>query len=288
MIAVVGATGNTGRAVVKELKALGQDPVCVVRNADKAREVLGADARAAVAELTDRAALEKALRGVTRLFVVTGHNPQMAEQQNNVLDAALKAGAKYLVRVSGGRAVVGPDAESVVGRGHHAVEERLRNSGIGWVILRPGLFMQNTFAQAALIKNDGKMVLPFAKDLPLAFIDVRDTGAVGAHIVLDPAPHAGKTYEFTGTVTNYGEFAGMFSQVLGKTIAYVEATLDQAEQALKARGLPDWLVAHQIAIAKLAAKGAFSTENPQPIHDILKRAPITTRQFVEDHRNLFG
>jgi len=41
MIAVVGATGNTGRAVVKELKALGQNPVCVVRNVDKAREVLG-------------------------------------------------------------------------------------------------------------------------------------------------------------------------------------------------------------------------------------------------------
>ncbi len=34
MIAVVGATGNTGRAVVKELKQLGQNPVCVVRNPD--------------------------------------------------------------------------------------------------------------------------------------------------------------------------------------------------------------------------------------------------------------
>ena len=36
MIAVVGATGNTGRAVVKELRQLGQHPVCIVRNADKA------------------------------------------------------------------------------------------------------------------------------------------------------------------------------------------------------------------------------------------------------------
>ena len=64
MIAVVGATGNTGRAVVKELKALGQDPVCVVRNVDKAREVLG-NVKTAVAELTDRPALEQALQGVT-------------------------------------------------------------------------------------------------------------------------------------------------------------------------------------------------------------------------------
>jgi NAD(P)H dehydrogenase (quinone) len=288
MIAVVGATGNTGRAVVKELVGLGQDPVCIVRNPDKAREVLGAGVKAVVAELTDRAALEKALQGVTRVFVVTGHNPQMAEQQNNVLDAALKAGARYLVRVSGGRAVVGADADSVVGRGHHAIEERLRSSAIGWVILRPGLFMQNTFAQAALIKNDSKMVLPTPKDMPIAFTDVRDTGALGARILIDPAPHAGKTYEFTGARTSNGEFAGVFSQVLGKPITYVEATLEQTEKALKARGMPDWLVAHLLFIARTTAKGGFSTENTEPIRTIVKRAPITTRQFVEDHKSLFS
>lgn len=287
MIVVVGATGNTGRAVVKELQKLGQDPVCVVRNADKAREVLGADAKTAVAELTDRAALEKALQGAESVFVVTGHNPQMAEQ-NNVLDAALTAGAKYLVRVSGGRAVVVADSESVVGRSHHAIEQRLRDSGIKWVILRPGLFMQNVLAQAASIKNDSKIVLPFAKDLPLAMTDVRDTGAVGAHILVDPAPHAGKTYEFTGALTTYGEFAGVFSQVLGRTISYVGVTPEQAAQAMQSRGMPDWLVTHLTAIAKLGAGGAFSTERTGPIRDIAKRAPLTTRQFVEDHRALFA
>ena len=35
MIAVVGATGNTGRAAVRELIALGENPLCVVRNPDK-------------------------------------------------------------------------------------------------------------------------------------------------------------------------------------------------------------------------------------------------------------
>ena len=286
-IAVVGATGNTGRAVVKELKALGQNPVCVVRNAEKAREVLGADAKTAVAELTDRAALEKALQGVESLFVVTGHNPQMVEQQNNVLDAALKAGAKYLVRVGGGRAVAVADSESVVGRGHAAIEERLRGSGIKWVILRPGLFMQNVMGQAASIKNDGKMVMSFAKDLPVALIDVRDTGAVGARILIDPAPHAGKVYEFTGKLTTFGEFAEVFSQVLGKPITYVAITPEQAEQGMKSRNMPDWLIAHLVTIAKLGASGAFSTENTKPIEDIVKRPPITTRQFVEDFKAAF-
>lgn len=288
MIAVVGATGNTGQALVNELKQLGQNPVCVVRNPEKAREVLGPNAKTAVAELTDRAALEKALQGVQSVFVVTGHNPGMVEQQNNVLDAAMKAGAKYLVRVSGARAVVVSDSESVIGRSHYAIEQRLRDSGIGWVILRPGLFMQNVFTQAATIKNDNKMVLPFAKDLPVALTDVRDTGAVGARILIDPAPHAGKTYEFTGKLTNYGEFADVLSQVLGRTITYVGVTPEQAEQAMKSRGMPDWLVQHLVTIAKLGAKGAFSNENTGPIREIAKREPITTRQFVENYKTMFA
>src|SRR5215471_261835 len=285
MIAVIGGTGNTGRAVVKELRALGQNPVCVDRNADKAREVLGADAKTAVAELTERPALEKALAGVQSVFVVTGHNVSMVEQQNNILDAALKAGTEYLVRVSGARAAAKADSESVVGRSHAAINERLKASNIKWVILSPSMFMQNMLGQAASIKTDSRIVLPFAKELPVTPIDVRDTGAVGARILLDPGPHAGKTYDLTGKLTTHGAFAEVFSQVLGRPIAYVAIT---PEQGMKSRGMPDWLVTHNVALAKVGAAGGFSTENTKPIEDLVGRAPITTKQFVEDFKAAFS
>mgnify|MGYP000515985778 CR=1 FL=1 len=288
MLAVIGATGNTGRATVKELRSLGENPLCVVRNPDKARDVLGADARTVVAEVTDRPALEMALKGVKSVFVVTGHNPQTAEQQINVLEAAKAAGVENIVKVSGGRAIVRPDSETVVGRAHYQVEEAIKRSGLRWCILRPGLFMQNTLAQAPLIKSESKMVLPFAKNLPLAFIDVRDTGALGARVLRDIGPHAGKTYEFTGALSNYEEFAKVFSEVLGRTITYVAATLEQAEQAMRARNMPDWLVNHMLTIARVAEQGAFSTENTQPIRDIVGRPPLTLRQFVEDHKAVFA
>jgi uncharacterized protein YbjT (DUF2867 family) len=73
------------------------------------------------------------------------------------------------------------------------------------------------------------MVQPFAKDLPVALIDVRDTGAVGARILIDPAPHAGKTYEFTGKLS-------------------------------KARGLPDWLVAHLVTPTRVTGRAVRETE----------------------------
>lgn len=287
-IAVVGATGNTGRATVKELRALGENPRCIVRNADKAREVLGADADIAIADVDDRASLEQALAGVERVFVVTGHNPKSGDQQINIIEAAKAAGAKFLLKVSGGRAVVGPDAESVVGRGHHAVEEALKTSGLAWCILRPGLFMQNTFAAAASIKNDGKIVLAFPKDVAISFTDVRDTAAIAARILHEPDTHAGKVYEFTGARTTWGEFAQVFSDVLGKPVTYIGASLEAAEQAMKGRGMPDWLVGHMLAVAKIGAAGGFSAEKTELVRELAGRDPITTRQFVEDHRAAFS
>jgi len=57
---------------------------------------------------------------------------------------------------------------------------------------------------------------------------------------------------------------------------------------MKARGMPDWLVTHLITVAHIAAKGAVSTEKTEPIRDIVKRAPITAKQFVEAHKGLFS
>jgi NAD(P)H dehydrogenase (quinone) len=287
MYAVVGATGNTGREVVKELRGLNEDPICVVRNADKAREVLGADTKTAIAELDDRAAMEKALVGSKRVFIVTGHNPKSAEQQINVIDAAKAVGAEYVVKVSGGRGVTGPSVESVNGRAHYQIEEYLKTCGLRWCILSPGLFMQNMLGQAANIKN-GKIVQPWPEDLSVALIDVRDTGALGARVLRDPGKHAGKIYSFTGASTTYGDFSNEIAEVLGKPITYQPITLEQAEQGMKARGLPDWMVTHLVAIARAGANGAFSKENSQPIRDIVGRAPITTRQFAQDYKGAFS
>jgi NAD(P)H dehydrogenase (quinone) len=288
MNAVIGATGNTGRAAVKELKALGENPLCVVRNPDKAKEVLGADAKTAVAEITDKAALQKALKGCDSVFMVTGHGPQVADQQIGIIESAKAAGVGFLVKVSGGKAVVKPDAESAVFRSHYAVEEALKKSGLKWCILRPGLFMQNTFTMAQSIKADGKMIAPFPKDMLACFIDVRDTGAVGARVVRDPGKHAGQTYNFTGAKSNYESFAKDFSAVLGKPITYIAASLEAAEQGMRSRNMPDWLIAHLLAVARAGAAGAFAEEMTKPIHDIVGRAPITTRQFVQDFKAAFA
>ena len=109
-----------------------------------------------------------------------------------------------------------------------------------------------------------------------------------ARILLDPAKHAGKTYEFTGLRTNYGEFADVLSDVLGRKITYIAATLEQAEAAMRGRQMPDWLVTHMLSVARVGGNGGFDNENTQPIRDIVGRAPITTKQFAQDYKGAFS
>jgi uncharacterized protein YbjT (DUF2867 family) len=93
---------------------------------------------------------------------------------------------------------------------------------------------------------------------------------------------------FTGAQSTYEEFAKVFSEVLGKPVTYVGATLEAAEAGMKARNMPDWLVGHMLAIARSGANGGFTAENTAPIRDIVGRPPITTRQFVQDHKVNFS
>src|SRR4029078_9841322 len=197
--------------------------------------------------------------------IVTGHNPKSDVQQINVIEAAKAAGAEYIVKVSGGRDVIGPDVESVNGQAHYKIEEHLKKSGLKWCILSPGLFMQNILGQGANIKDRGKIIQPCPKDLPVALIDVRDTGAVGARVLREPDKHAGKMYTFSGVSTTVGEFANVIGEVIAKPITYVPVTLEQAEAGMKSRNMPDWLVAHLVSISPRCGKGAASHADNQRV-----------------------
>ena len=115
--------------------------------------------------------------------------------------------------------------------------------------------MQNIMGQAANIKNDGKIIQPWPKDLPVALIDVRDTGALGARVLREPDKHDGKIYSFTRRQHDVRRLRQGDREAIGKPITYVAITLEQAEAGMKSRNMPDWLVAHLVAIARAGATG---------------------------------
>ena len=116
-VLVTGATGFIGSHVVRALLARGDDVRATVRRSSRQDPLDGLDVDRVVADITDRAAMRRAVKGVERVFHVAGTNnlrlsaEQLlrvnAEGTRTVLDVCLAAGVQRVVHVSS-VAAIGP------------------------------------------------------------------------------------------------------------------------------------------------------------------------------------
>jgi len=78
---VLGATGNVGPPVVAELVAVGERPRVLVRDGDRARELVGDTADVVSGDVTAPGVVEKAAEGMDSLFLLSPHSFGMAALQ---------------------------------------------------------------------------------------------------------------------------------------------------------------------------------------------------------------
>jgi uncharacterized protein YbjT (DUF2867 family) len=278
MILVTGATGTIGKDVVKELRGMGARFRVVARDPEKARELLGG-VEVVRADFRDRASLDAAFEGGTKLFLLGPGSPTQVADQHNAIEAATAAGITHVVRSSAFLS----DTGSVVslGRWHGQTDEELRRSGLKWTILQPEAFMQNLLGGVESIKQQG-VIYGTSKDGKIAMIDSRDIARVAVCALVDRG-HEGKTYVVTGPeAIDYAQVAETFSQVLGRPVRYVDLAPEQARLAMLGRGLPEWLVDILLETSSIYAAGRGA-----PVTDAVEQVggakPRTIAQFVRDH-----
>ena len=145
VITVSGSTGTIGSELIRLLSAAGAPTRAVYRNANKIRPLpgvvwLGAD-------LGDQRALEPAIAGTDRLFLLTDNQAGFDQVQIEILRAAEACGVAHVVKLS---ALGASDhSKSPIGREHYEVEQALQRTSMGWTILRPHAFMQNWLGEVA-------------------------------------------------------------------------------------------------------------------------------------------
>lgn len=280
MIIVLGATGNTGGALVKELKAAGADFKCVVRDVERAKKILGNDVDCVQGDLSDYASLVAAFQGGDTLFLHSGHSPAIEEQQINGVNAAKEAGIGTIVKVAGAEGGMHPDCPSHIMRMHHAVEQAVMDSGLSWTILRPGFFMQNVMAAIPAIKAKGIIPNPFASDRKVNMIHTADTAAVAAKVLTGDG-HDGKIYALYGNEISFAEIAAELSSQLGREIKHVQIPKQAMLDTMRENNMPDWLIAHMSATTGLLEDGGMNGDTAT-LAGLLGREPTGFAQFVSE------
>ncbi|MCX5199395.1 NmrA family NAD(P)-binding protein [Streptomyces sp. NBC_00249] len=286
MIVAMGATGATGNALLHSLLTLGTPvraltrtphrPIPGITGAHQPRvEVQYADA-------TDPHSLRTAFKGASQLFLAMANSPVQVELETRVIDIAAHAGIGHIVKISAPAAE--PDSPVAVSRGHHAVEEHLRASGLTRTILRPYAFMQNLLRLAPTVAQG--VILGTTGDAPCNYIDCRDIGDVAAATLTRP-DIAGGTYTLTGTeAVSYPELASRLTTLTGNQIRYVNLTPDELRDNLMHNAhMPTWLADHVTEIQQLAMT---RPETPTTtVTDILGRPPRTLDAFLREHHAHF-
>ena len=94
MILITGATGHLGKAVVEQLaRRTAPDEVATfVRDESKASALRAKGVKLCVGTYDDVASLDQAMRGVEKVLLVSGTEPNRIEQHQNVVDAAKRTG----------------------------------------------------------------------------------------------------------------------------------------------------------------------------------------------------
>ncbi|MEU9734282.1 SDR family oxidoreductase [Streptomyces sp. NPDC048002] len=286
MILVIGATGRIGGEVVRRLLAMGAPVRALVRDPAKATAFRELGAEPVGGDLADGASLDRAMRGVDRVFLLSAQDPRQAELQGNAVDAALRAGVGHLVKVSGIAPSVSPGGPAETGRQHWLTEHRIEESGVPFTFLRPGFFMQNLLETAApTVARLGLLAAPMDR-APIAMVDARDIAAVAAE-VLTGEGHQDRVYDITGPrAFDYPELAAVLSRATGRRVRYVSTPAGLAARVLRRQGRPDWEVAHLLDMAELFRSGAGATVSTT-VRDLTGRPARTVEDFAAEHAGAF-
>jgi uncharacterized protein YbjT (DUF2867 family) len=283
MILIVGATGLVGSATLRQLLARGVPVRALVRSAEKAAAVAGPGVETMVGDLEQPGSLDAALDGVTRALLISPLNPRQVEWQGNFVEAARRAGAVHIVKLSG--LSTAPDSPLRSGRWHAQTERHIADAGLPWTYLHPPFFMQNLLRSAAAIAAQGVLVASMQAG-KIAMVDARDVAAV-AVAALTSDGHVGKTYTITGPeALSFQEVAQKLAAATGRPVTYQDVPLATMQQGMVATGLPAWLVEVRMEFAT-ALRDSYAATVTDTVQAVTGQPARTFNAFVREHGALF-
>lgn len=286
-ILVTGATGETGKYTVAELLKQGKAVRALVHKIDDRSDGLKrAGAEIVVGDMLEHDDLIRATAGVDAAYFCYPVRPGLIQATAYLADAARRARLKLVVNMS--QISAREDSDSHAARDHWISERILDRSGVPSTHLRPTFFSQwflYPHAQASII-NDGVIDLPYGegRHAPIA---AEDQARFIAHVLEEPARHAGQTYLLHGPVElSQAEVAREIGAAIGIEVVYRPTTIAEYKARLESQGLPPFLIQHFCAIALDYQNGIFAGSD-KIIAAETGKAPLSVREFVNLHRSEF-
>lgn len=237
-IVVTGATGQLGRLVIESLLQRGVPAGQIVatgRAVERLAEFAGRGLQVRAMDYDDAATVTDALKGATKVLLISGSEVgRRVRQHRAVIDAAVAESVGLIAYTS----IANADSTGMkLAAEHQATEALLAQSGLPYVLLRNGWYLENyteqlqgTLAQGVFAGSagDGKVSAAARADY-----------AEAAAAALLAEDQAGKVYELGGDdAFSMAELAGEIAEASGQPIAYQDLPAADYAAMLTGFGVP--------------------------------------------------
>ncbi len=244
MFAIMGATGNTGGAVLRALQRRGAQVRAISRNPDGARTRLAAEVEVVAVDPADAASLAAAFAGVEGAYVLNVPGPEtpdvMAAAEavsRNVAEALAAARVPHAVALSSEGAHQ-RDGTGII-RTLHGFEQALLVTGVPLTRVRATFFIENWASAIGPASAEG--VLPSLlqpTDRAVRIVAVADIGEAVAARLIAGADADAPVVNLVGP-RDYApdEVAEALAAILGRPVSAIAPPRESWMAALTGAGL---------------------------------------------------
>ena len=279
-VAIAGATGAVGGALTT---LMSKDDIALVgltRNPGKANFPAGVEA--AAVDFSNPATLLSALSGSDSLFLAQGGSPDQVANEIALIDAAVKAGVRHIVKLS----AFGPASTLYPFNLHPQIEAYLAKQTVAYTVIRPTAFanLLRLIAPHVAAGTWGGAV----GDGRNNYIDVRDIAEVARLALLaEVEPDTARVYHLTGPRSwSIPELTAEFSRLLGKDVRYQARTEQEQRELLLSTGLDAGRAGLVLGLDKLFRDCGIS-ETTLTVEQLTGRAPRPLTEWLSDNIQLF-
>ena len=280
MILITGATGQLGRSVIEHLvkKTEASRIAALVRDVNKASELKARGVELRVGNYEDLPSLERAMRGVEKVLLVSGTEDNRVQQHQNVVDAAKRAGVRLLVytsRLVNGQSVVNPLMKS-----HFDTEALIQRSGVPYALLRNALYMD-----VIPLFVGGEKVFETGIQLPtgegrVSYALRHEMGEAIAEFLVNGSTES-RIYELTARETwSYADVADALSALSGRPVKYTPLEQPEFEARMRQRGLPEPVIQRSSGFYREIRDGLLDGVSPE-MERLLGRKPASLKEGLK-------
>jgi uncharacterized protein YbjT (DUF2867 family) len=279
-IAVAGATGRVGSALISKLVAEPVELVALTRTPGAER--LPSGVSLATVDFDARSTLDDALRGADRLFLAHGTSPRQVANEIALIDAAVAAGVSHIVKLS----ALGPPSRLHPFDWHMQIETHLATCDVGFTVLRPSSFVDILARAGAPIVNDTWGGA--AGDGLVNLIDTRDVADSAFAVLLDDAHVTSqRAYHLTGpAAVSMPGIADELSGLLGRVVTYRHRSPAEQREKLLGSGLNEFVAELLLGLDRLFYESVLA-ETTSTVRELTGHAPRPVTDWLSDNISLF-